>query len=98
MILSKLKHMFRYFSTSKNYDLIDVESVKVNSEKSKKFPPKKQFELHGHRGARGLAPENTLPSFEQAIEIGVDALEMDVLVTKDNKVLVSHEAWMKPRM
>ncbi|MFA8449571.1 MAG: glycerophosphodiester phosphodiesterase family protein [Bacteroidales bacterium] len=44
----------------------------------------------GHRGARGLLPENTLPGFIKSIEIGVDAVECDVFVTKDKKVIISH--------
>jgi glycerophosphoryl diester phosphodiesterase len=47
--------------------------------------------VHGHRGARARRPENTLPAFRYAIEQGVDALELDVLVTKDNVVVVSHD-------
>ena len=41
------------------------------------------FDLQGHRGARGHAPENTLPGFERALAIGVDTLELDVGVTRD---------------
>ena len=40
----------------------------------------------GHRGARAYAPENTLTSFKKAIEIGVDAVELDVRKTKDNQL------------
>jgi glycerophosphoryl diester phosphodiesterase len=47
--------------------------------------------VHGHRGARARRPENTLPAFEYAIEQGVDALEMDMAVTKDNVVVISHD-------
>ncbi len=52
------------------------------------------FDLQGHRGARGLSPENTLPAFRRALELGVDTLEMDVVVNADNHVVVSHEPWM----
>ncbi len=51
------------------------------------------FDLEGHRGARGLMPENTLAAFRRALEIGVNTLEMDVVVTRDNQLLVSHEPW-----
>ena len=46
-----------------------------------------------HRGAsgKGLAPENTLPSFERALEIGADAIEMDVRATRDGRVVVIHD-------
>lgn len=52
------------------------------------------FDLQGHRGARGLAPENTIPSFRRALEIGVTTLEMDVVIASDGTVVVSHEPWM----
>jgi glycerophosphoryl diester phosphodiesterase len=52
-----------------------------------------RFDVQGHRGARGLAPENTLPAFKKALEIGVSTLELDLAVTKDGKLLVSHEPW-----
>jgi glycerophosphoryl diester phosphodiesterase len=47
--------------------------------------------VHGHRGARARLPENTLPAFEYAIAQGVDALEMDMAVTKDNVIVISHD-------
>lgn len=51
------------------------------------------FDLQGHRGARGLAPENTIPAFERALELGVTTLEMDVVISQDQQVVVSHEPW-----
>ncbi|MES1258892.1 MAG: glycerophosphodiester phosphodiesterase [Acidobacteriota bacterium] len=47
--------------------------------------------VHGHRGARARRPENTLPAFRYAIAEGVDVLELDVAVTKDNVAVVSHD-------
>lgn len=49
------------------------------------------FDLQGHRGARGLMPENTLPAFAEALSIGVSTLELDVGVTADGQVVVSHD-------
>src|SRR5215468_2300045 len=49
------------------------------------------IQVHGHRGARAMRPENTLPAFEYAIAQGVDALELDMAVTRDNIVVVSHD-------
>jgi glycerophosphoryl diester phosphodiesterase len=49
----------------------------------------------GHRGARAYAPENTLASFKKALEIGVDAIELDVRRTKDNQLIVIHDADIK---
>ncbi|MGY3088485.1 glycerophosphoryl diester phosphodiesterase [Hymenobacter sp. UYAg731] len=53
-------------------------------------------ELHGHRGCRGLRPENTLPAFLHALALGVDVLEMDVVISADRQVVVSHEPWLNP--
>jgi glycerophosphoryl diester phosphodiesterase len=54
------------------------------------------LDLQGHRGARGLAPENTLPAFEKALEVGVDTLELDIGVTSDGVVVVSHDVALNP--
>ena len=51
----------------------------------------RSFDLEGHRGTRGLRPENTLAAFGKALEIGVTTLELDTGVTKDGVVVVSHE-------
>jgi len=56
------------------------------------------FDLEGHRGARGLAPENTLPAFAKALSIGVSTLELDVGVTRDGVVVISHERGMVPNI
>lgn len=54
--------------------------------------PATAFDLQGHRGARGLAPENTLAGFDAALAIGVDTLELDTVVARDGTVVVSHDA------
>lgn len=51
------------------------------------------WDLQGHRGARGLAPENTMPSFLAALNYNVDTIEMDLVVSQDGKLVVSHEPW-----
>jgi glycerophosphoryl diester phosphodiesterase len=53
------------------------------------------FDIQGHRGCRGLMPENTIPGMYKAIDLGVTTLEMDVVVSKDHKVVVSHEPWFE---
>lgn len=55
-----------------------------------------RMEVHGHRGARAMRPENTLPAFEYAIAQGVDALELDTGITKDGVVVVSHDPILHP--
>lgn len=49
------------------------------------------FDKQGHRGCRGLMPENTIPAMRTALALGVTTLEMDVVITKDKKVVLSHE-------
>ena len=58
--------------------------------------PVHAFDLQGHRGARGLAPENTLPAFELALAYGVDTLECDLAITKDDVVVIHHDLWLNP--
>ncbi len=53
-----------------------------------------KFDVQGHRGARGLMPENTIPAFITALDSGVTTLELDVVITRDRQVVVSHEPWM----
>ena len=56
------------------------------------------FDLQGHRGARGLAPENTLAGFAVALGLGVTTLELDVGVSADGVVVVSHDAVLNPSL
>ena len=56
------------------------------------------IDIQGHRGCRGLMPENTIPAFIKALEIGVTTLEMDVVITKDRQVLVSHEPYLSHKI
>lgn len=56
------------------------------------------FDLQGHRGARGLAPENTLFGFARALSIGVDTLELDTTVTADGVVVVLHDSRLNPNL
>lgn len=54
------------------------------------------FDIQGHRGARGLYPENTITAFIEAVKLGVNTIELDVVVSKDGKLVVSHEPWLNP--
>lgn len=56
------------------------------------------FDLQGHRGARGLAPENTLEAFARALEIGVMTLETDLAVTKEGVLVLSHDPVFNPEI
>jgi glycerophosphoryl diester phosphodiesterase len=52
------------------------------------------FDKEGHRGCRGLMPENTIPAFLKALDLGVTTLEMDAVITKDSQVLISHDPYI----
>lgn len=54
----------------------------------------RSVDVQGHRGARGLMPENTIPAMIEAVRLGVTTLELDVVITADQQVLLSHEPWM----
>jgi glycerophosphoryl diester phosphodiesterase len=56
------------------------------------------FELQGHRGARGLMPENTLAGFARALTLGVTTLEMDVRISRDGHLVISHDSRLNPAL
>lgn len=58
------------------------------------MPDPGSFDIQGHRGARGLFPENTITAFLEAVKLGVPTLECDVVISKDQQVVISHEPWM----
>jgi len=67
------------------FSILILVSIKATSQ---------QIDIQGHRGARGVMPENTIPAFIYALEQGVTTLELDVVISKDGKVVVSHEPWL----
>jgi glycerophosphoryl diester phosphodiesterase len=60
--------------------------------------PAAAFDLQGHRGARGLAPENTLAAFATALAVGVTTLETDLAVTRDGVLVISHDPDLNPAL
>jgi glycerophosphoryl diester phosphodiesterase len=52
------------------------------------------LDLQGHRGGRGLMPENTIPAMRRALDLGVTTLEMDIAISQDKQVLLSHDPYM----
>ncbi|MEY4047947.1 MAG: hypothetical protein RL284_1498, partial [Bacteroidota bacterium] len=59
----------------------------------------KPFDWQGHRGARGLAPENALPAFLTALSFPkITTIELDVVISADGKVVVSHEPWLNAKI
>ncbi len=84
----------------RKYLLISFLIVATSCSNSKKMQDankdtyvKGEFDKQGHRGCRGLMPENTVPAMIYALGMGVTTLEMDVVITKDKKVILSHEQW-----
>jgi glycerophosphoryl diester phosphodiesterase len=73
--------------------LFGCNTFKVTSTENNKYnkPIIANFDYQGHRGCRGLMPENTIPAMLKAIELGVTTLETDVVFTKDNVAILSHE-------
>lgn len=61
-------------------------------------PEHNALDVQGHRGCRGLFPENTIPAFIHAVDLGVTTLELDVVLSNDGKVVVSHEAFLNPEI
>jgi glycerophosphoryl diester phosphodiesterase len=61
-------------------------------------PESPKIDIQGHRGARGLLPENSIPGFKKAIELKVSTLELDLCVTGDGQLIVSHEPWISPEI
>jgi glycerophosphoryl diester phosphodiesterase len=67
-------------------------AVFLSCNHSKKMQENKPaFDLQGHRGCRGLLPENTITAMLKAVDLGVTTLEMDAVITKDSQVILSHE-------
>lgn len=75
----------RYTLTTLLFLIITMSNAQI-------YIPK--FDLQGHRGARGMKPENTIPAFIAALDTGVTTIELDLAVTKDKQLVVSHEPWM----
>ncbi|TXD95492.1 glycerophosphodiester phosphodiesterase family protein [Gillisia hiemivivida] len=76
--------------------LVMISCKKNTRNKETLEPPVRisEIQVHGHRGERGLMPENSIPGFIAAINDGADIIEMDVVISKDHQVVVSHEPFM----
>ena len=73
--------------------LLSAPTHAAPAEASKRLMP---FDIEAHRGGRALRPENTLPAFANALSMGVDTLELDMAVTRDGVVVVSHDRGLNP--
>ncbi len=71
--------------------LVLICSISCMSDTAFHIP--ENFDWQGHRGARGIMPENTIPAFIKALDEKMNTLEMDAAISKDGKVIISHEPW-----
>jgi glycerophosphoryl diester phosphodiesterase len=71
--------------------ILFVVSCTITKKQSINMAPAIAFDTQGHRGCRGLMPENTIPAMIKALDLGVTTLEMDAVITKDSQVVLSHE-------
>lgn len=81
--------------TKQNVLAILLFCMSCSSQRSIQEPTKGgwEFDKQGHRGCRGLMPENTIPAMIKALDLGVTTLEMDIAITKDKKAILSHDPW-----
>lgn len=79
--------------SSNEEDVVETEDS-VESTDQTSF----SLDIQGHRGCRGLLPENSVEGFIKAIQLGVTTLEMDVVISKDDRVVVSHETYMSAKI
>lgn len=86
-----MKQVQLYFFLSTALFLLSCQRKINSSIMSDNEKVQQVIDIQGHRGCRGLLPENTIPAFMKAMELGVTTLEMDLVISKDHKVIVSHE-------
>lgn len=77
-------------------NLSELESKQVENIMLQKSNNHKYIAIYGHRGARGLSPENSLPAYNTCLNIGVDYVDMDVHLTKDKVIVVTHDFTLNP--
>jgi glycerophosphoryl diester phosphodiesterase len=80
--------------TAAGLALVCGSGVRCAGQSAKSAQAPVKILVHGHRGSRATRPENTLPAFHYAMEHGVDVLELDLAVTKDNQLVVSHSPYI----
>jgi glycerophosphoryl diester phosphodiesterase len=81
------------FSVAIGILLLAASPYTASADTPKRLTP---FDIEAHRGGRALRPENTLPAFANALSMGVDTLELDLAITRDEVVVVSHDRSLNP--
>lgn len=93
--MKKTKYHLLFAVTLASLSLSSCSKQGENQTSMESFP---EFYQEGHRGTRGLMPENTIPSMKKAIENGANFIEVDIQISKDGKVMVSHDAHINPQI
>jgi len=83
-------------SSAEPVSVVGPRALPLLAQTSATGPATPSFDLQGHRGARGLAPENTLTAFHKALKLGVNTLELDLALTRDNVLVVTHDPALNP--
>jgi glycerophosphoryl diester phosphodiesterase len=89
--------MKQYFLTAAaSVLLIGCNSTKQTQQSGSRGLVLPAFNKEGHRGTRGLMPENTIPAMQKAIDYDVNTVEVDVVISKDKQVVISHDIYFHP--
>ena len=90
------QQIFKHATASYNAELVKQLNPAMQVKMQSYGTPQRAFDLQAHRGGRGLRPENTLASFENAIRMGVTTLELDIAITADGIPVISHDSALNP--
>lgn len=78
--------------------LVTAPAIGATQTRERQARPPSKIQVQAHRGGRALRPENTLPAFQHALELGVDVLELDLGVSRDGVLVVSHDPLVNPAL
>lgn len=87
-----------YFKTLFSFVLICTVTTSCRTKENSITAAGPRFDFQAHRGGRGLMPENTIPAMLDAIDSGVTTLEIDLQISKDRKVVVSHDPYFNEKI
>ncbi|EMK01310.1 glycerophosphodiester phosphodiesterase [Leptospira sp. WS58.C1] len=86
----------KLFNIKQTFLIFSLVYLSCSGEQIRNKPLEGDLDLQGHRGARGLKPENTWPAFEEALSQGMTTLEFDTVLTKDQKIVIHHDSELNP--
>ncbi|PJZ25815.1 glycerophosphodiester phosphodiesterase [Leptospira hartskeerlii] len=86
------------FQIKQTFLIFFLMYISCGGEQIRNTPIEGNLDLQGHRGARGLKPENTWPAFEEALSQGMTTIELDTVLTKDQKIIIHHDSESNPAL